>query len=118
MSDGRNDGWEDGYNDSLDDGHEFAEEHLSLPGDPFSDEEGGHGLTMEDPHAEKLGGGVFLAMYEGDCVICTEPIHVGDPITGKGVKGYRHAGCSGEQIFRTRYNKDEEASNEFLSGND
>ena len=118
MSDGRNDGWEDGYNDSLDDGHEFAEEHLSLPGDPFFEEEGGRGLTMEDPHAEKLGGGVFLAMYEGDCVICTEPIHVGDPITGKGVKGYRHAGCSGEQIFRTRYNKDEEASNEFLSGND
>ena len=108
------DTWDGGYEESLEDGHEFAEEHLSLPGDPYSEEEGGHGLTMEDPHAEKLGGGVFLAMYEGKCATCAEPIHVDDPITNKGVNGYRHAGCEGVQIFETQYKKNEKAAKGFL----
>ena len=107
------DTWDDGYEESLDDGHEFAEKELLLPSDP-SEEEGGMKLTSDDQRAEKLGGGVFVAMWDGTCVVCKEPFKAGDPITHKNVKGYRHAGCDGEQAFQTRYNKEEEEANAFL----
>ena len=91
---------------------------ISLPDNSLPGEEGGQGFTRDDQRAEKLGGGVFVAMWDGTCVVCAEPFPAGDPITGTKVDGYRHAGCVGKQTFRTQYNKDEEASNEFLSGND
>ena len=53
-------------------------------------------------------------MWDGTCVVCREPIYVGDPITGKKVDGYRHAGCVGKQTFRTQYNKEQEEAENFL----
>ena len=117
MSDGRNDGWDDGYDDSRDDGHEFAEKHLSLPGDP-SEEEGGRAFTLDDPRSEKLDKGVVPASRSGKCVICKFPIELGDPITAQGVNGWRHAGCKGDQVFETQYKKDERAANDLLEGKD
>ena len=111
------DTWDGGYEDSIDDGHEFAEKELLLPSDNLLDEEGGRASALEDPHAKKLGGGVFVAMWDGICVVCKEPFPAGDLITHKNVDGYRHAGCVGKQIFRTRYNRDESAANEFLMRN-
>ena len=108
------DTWDDGYEESLDDGHEFAERHLSMPDNSLPGEEGGQGFTRDDQRAEKLGGGVFKAMFEGKCVVCREPIHVDDPSTGNNVDGYRHAGCVGEQTFRTQHNKEQEEAENFL----
>jgi hypothetical protein len=107
------DTWDGGYEDSIDDGHEFAEKELLLPSD-FFEEEGGVGLTAEDPHAKKLGGGVFEAMYDGTCAVCAEPIHAGDPITDKNVNGWRHAGCEGEQVFESQFKKDEKAAKDHF----
>ena len=104
------DTWDDGYEESLDDGHEFAERHLSNP----YEEEGGGDLTLDDPRSERLDKGVVPARFKGTCVICEAPIELGDPITGQGVNGWRHAGCKGEQIFETRYKKDEKAANDLL----
>tara|TARA_R110000824_G_scaffold245093_2_gene434117 strand:+ start:3998 stop:4363 length:366 start_codon:yes stop_codon:yes gene_type:complete len=108
------DTWDDGYEESLDDGHKFAERHLSLPDDSLPGEEGGQRFTWDDQRAEKLGGGVFVAMWDGICVVCREPFPAGDLITGKNVDGYRHAGCVGEQTFRTQYNKEQEEAENFL----
>ena len=107
------DTWDGGYEDSIDDGHEFAEKELLLPGGPFEDE-GGMGVTFDDPRSEKLDKGVVPARFAGTCVVCEAPIGVGDPITGQGVNGWRHAGCLGEQVVETQYTKNEAASNEFL----
>ena len=109
------DTWDDGYEESLDDGHEFAERHLSLPDGSFpGDEEGGQGFTFDDPRSERLDKGVVPARFKGKCVICEAPIELDDPITGRGVNGWRHAGCEGEQIFETRYKKDEKAADDLL----
>ena len=113
MSDGRKDDYDEGWGKSLDDGHEFAEKHLSLPGDP-SEEEGGRAFTLDDPRSEKLDKEVVPASRSGKCVICKFPIELGDPITAQGVNGWRHAGCKGEQVFETQYKKAEKATNALL----
>ena len=108
------DTWDDGYEESLDDGHEFAERPLSLPDHSLPGEEGGQGFTRDDQRAEMLEKGIFFAQYPGTCVICSYPIALDDPITGKDVQGYRHAGCKGKQTFRTQYNKEQEETKNFL----
>ena len=105
------DTWDDGYEESLEHGHDFAEDHLSLPG---PEPEGGSGLTWESSHPETLEKGMVQARYEGTCVVCKESIRIGEPITGKGVSGWRHAGCKGDQKFETRYKAEEKLSNEYL----
>ncbi len=107
------DTWDDGYEESLDDGHDFAEKELLLPSGPF-EEEGGKGVTWDDPRSEKLDKGVVPARFNGECVICEDPIELGDPITGQGVNGWRHAGCIGEQVFETQYKKAEKATHAIL----
>ena len=107
------DTWDDGYEDSIDDGHEFAEKMFALPSDSF-EEEVDRDRTLDDPRSERLDKGVVPARFKGTCVICEAPIELGDPITGQGVNGWRHAGCKGEQIFETRYKKDEKAANNLL----
>ena len=107
------DTWDGGYEESLDDGHEFAEKMFDLPSDSFEDEVD-RDRTLDDPRSERLDKGVVPARFKGTCVICEAPIEVGDPITGQGVNGWRHAGCKGEQIFETRYKKDEKAADDLL----
>ena len=113
------DTWDGGYEDSIDDGHEFAEKELLSSSEPF-EEEGGRAFTLDDPRSkkdprsEKLDKGVVPARFKGTCVICEDPIELGDPITGQGVNGWRHAGCKGEQVFETQYKKAEKATNALL----
>ena len=113
------DTWDGGYEDSIDDGHEFAEKELLSSSEPF-EEEGGRAFTLDDPRSkkdprsEKLDKGVVPASRSGKCVICKFPIELGDPITGQGVNGWRHAGCLGNQVFETQYKKDEKAANDLL----
>ena len=108
------DTWDGGYEESLDDGHEFAERHLSLPDNSLPGEEGGQGFTWDGARSERLDKGVVPARFKGTCVVCEAPIELDDPITAQGVNGWRHAGCKGEQIFETRYKKDEKAADDLL----
>ena len=95
------DTWDGGYEDSIDDGHEFAEKELLSSSEPF-EEEGGRAFTLDDPRSEKLDKGVQPARFKGICVICDEPINIGDAVElvfqdGRPKvfpKGLRHDHCS------------------------
>ena len=86
------DGWEDGFNDSLDDGHEFAEDHLLLPGGDF-EEEGGKGSLVVGGDTPLAGG--VIAEFQGTCVVEGDQINVGDEIKKVEGSGWRHVGCIG-----------------------